>query len=128
MIKNTIKEIIEMTETILGIKGGSITWSIVGRQFKGSSYVCVQFSINSFEFINIMSPIENEYKNDEEMINDILSAEDEICDRVISVLSTYGLINLVRNVSEKQMKFMYIVNLEAPDPESVIRFDNLCLN
>jgi hypothetical protein len=130
MIKNKISEIITMTETIMYLKSGSITWSVVGKNFDNKKYVCVAFSYNSKEFINVMAPIDAGYNDSIEMVSHILDVNDRLLERSIVVLSTYGLMSLIKSVAEKDTKLMYIANFDIEDSnyQDMVDINNPCLN
>lgn len=118
-----------MTESVLGVKSGTITWSIEGKKIGDERFICTQFSYNGKEFINIMAPIYSEYESDIEMINDIMDIEERIVEQTIIALSSYGLTPLVQNVAQKGMKFMYVANPDfREEPVEKLSFSNLCKN
>lgn len=118
-----------MTESILGAKPGTITWDMGGKKLEDCFFVCARFLYKNKEFINIMAPIENEYQDSVEMIEDIMDVEERVAEQILIVLSSYGLIPLIQNVAEKGMKFMYVANENfKEEDDNPISFSNLCQN
>lgn len=129
MVKKQLTNIISMTESVLGMKSGTITWSIIGKKLENEPFICAQFSYKGKEFVNIMAPVESEYQDTVDMVNDIMNVEERVVERIIVVLSSYGLMSLVQNVAEKGMKFMYVANPDyKEEDENPISFANLCQN
>lgn len=111
MDKNNIAEIIEMTETLLQIKRGSLRWGIKGTTMAGERYMCGYFSYNDHDFVHILAPIESYAEDDPEMVSDILWLENEVMEQIPKVLGAYGLTSLLQNVGMKGMKFMFVANI-----------------
>lgn len=126
--KDLIADIISLSEEASGLQKGAIRWGLSGRNLHGQKFMCVQFSVNDREFINILSPVSSKYKSDSDMAEDIIFSKENLIERVPVILSTYGMANLLENVASKGMKFMYIIDPEYVPQKDSAHLQSLSLN
>lgn len=107
-VRNHVEESIGMAESFLNLKRGSITWGIDTRKVDGGHYVCAFFKFEGREFINVMSYIDSKHKTNEGLIIDVGDAHDSVIRRIPSVLSVYGVVNMIETLAKRGVRLVYI--------------------
>lgn len=112
MDKNYINSSIELTEASMDMSAGDITWSVGSKRHDDRMYVCLEISLKGREFINIMGQLYTNYKDELNLIDDIMYVERAVMERVPVVLSVYGLSSLIEAVARKGMKMVFVVDID----------------
>lgn len=107
-IKNHIDNAIAMSELFLGLQKGSITWGVKTKKVDGDICVCAYFKYNGSEFINVMAIAEAKNKSDQEFLEEIGYAQETVLNKVPSVISVYGIVNMIESLGSKNLKLVYI--------------------
>lgn len=126
--KNLIDDIVCLSEEASGLQKGSIRWGLSSRKMYNQRFMCVHFSFNGKEFINILSPVLARYKSDDDMADDLLSSNEVLLERVPVILSTYGMINIVQNMATNGIKFVYVMDPKYIPESSRVGLFNTHLN
>ena len=101
-----------MTEAILRMKRGTITWSVKMKKYQREKCVYVEFSLNGKEFVNIIGLMKRRYIDEIDILEDIAYIEDSLLEKVPSILSTYGLCSLVETVGKDKNTFTYVIDVD----------------
>lgn len=127
-VRNHIEDSIGMAESFLNLKRGSITWGIDTRKVDRKHYVCAFFKFNGGEFINVMSLIDSRHRSDEGLLIDVGDAHDSVIRRIPSVLSVYGIVNMIETLAKRGVRLVYISDPKFIPEYSPIDTFNLPVN
>lgn len=109
-IKSYVEEAIALSELFLGLPKGGISWGMKTKRIDGDTFACVYFKFKGHEFINVMAVAISKTGGD---IGDaLIKAQDSALSKVPSVISVYGIVNMIESLGAKSLKLVYI-----SDPE-----------